>query len=165
MSVPRSEVPAAGLAAIVMGLTLCPFGYLAAGALAQFSPLLGFGMLPLLVASSGYLLYRFLALPAKAAPVNRIAEALCWLVIVVFLAIVSGISLQTVFERIGLTVSILMVTSVVCFPVALLRQTALQQRIARKVSGRTAAILLFVILLAGIGVVATYLNREPAFIG
>lgn len=160
-----SNLPAAGLAACVLGLVLCPFGYVAIGALAGFAPAFAWVTLPPLLLSSGYLLFRFLSPPKENASssLHRIAEVSSWIVIVAFIAIVSGFTLQTKFERVGFSLTIFLVTSLLCLPVVLMRKTALQQRLARLPNGVVKSVLIAVVLISAATATA-HLLGAPAFI-
>lgn len=159
------NLPAAGLAACVLGLALCPFIYIAIGALGGFAPAFSFVSLPPLLISCGYLLYRFLSKPGAPASsgVRLIAELASWMVIVAFVAIVSNFTLQTPFERLGLSLCFFLLASALCLPMVLMRRTALQQRLMQLPSA-VATFVLLLVLLMSTTIVAIYLSRAPAFI-
>ena len=158
------NLPSAGLAACVLGLVLCPFAYVAIGALAGFAPAFSFLTLPPLLASAGYLLYRFLSKPAQGSSSTLLlsAEVVSWIVIAAFLVVVSGFTLLTRFERIGLSSTLFLVATLVALPGVLLRRTALQQRLRRFPDGVTLVLLLAVLVVAVVSMVI-YLLRAPAF--
>jgi hypothetical protein len=160
-----SNLPVAALAACVLGLLLCPFGYVAIGALAGFAPAFSWVTLPPLLLSSGYLLFRFLTQPKENASsgAHLIAEVVSWIVIVAFITLVSGFTLLTTFERVGLSLTIFLVVSLLCLPVVLIRKTALQQRLTRLPNVIARSVLLLV-LLASAATATVYLLRAPAFI-
>jgi hypothetical protein len=160
-----ANLPTAGLAACVLGLVLCPFVYVAIGALAGFAPAFAWVTLPPLLLSSGYLLYRFLSTPGEnpAGGPQLIAEVVSWIVIIAFVTIVSGFTLQTSFERIGLSLTLFLLASLFCLPVVLMRKTALQQRLVRLPGNVARSVLLAVLSLSAV-TATVYLLRAPAFI-
>ncbi|MEZ5584015.1 MAG: hypothetical protein R3F37_15875 [Candidatus Competibacteraceae bacterium] len=158
------HLPSTGLSACVLGLVLCPFAYIAIGALAGFAPALSFLTLPPLIASTGYLLYRFLAKPTgnSSSRLLLLAEIISWLLIAAFLVVVSNFTLLTGFERIGLFSTLFLVTALVSLPAVLVRRTALEARL-RRLPDVVALLLLLVILLMAAATMAVYLLRPPAF--
>lgn len=160
-----SSLAKAGLSACVLGLVLSPFGYIAIGALNGFAPALSFVALPPLLASVGYLLFRLLSKrgAGSASKWSMLAELVSWILIAAFLVVVSGFSLQTGFERIGLFSMLFLVASVVALPVVLMRTTALGERLGSLPHG-VAMFLLLAVLLAAVVAMAAYLLRTPVFI-
>jgi hypothetical protein len=154
----HSSLPASALAALVLGLVLCPFIYVAIGALGQFAPALSFVALPLLLISSGYLLFRFLGKPKEPASNGMwlIGEILSWFLIAAFIAIVSNFTLFTTFERIGVLLMFFLLASLFSLPVVLTRKTMLQQRLMKL---SNAIIILLFVLIASISttIVVIYL--------
>lgn len=152
---------------------LCPFGYIAIGGLTGFDPAFALITLPPLLAASAYLLARYLSTPREAPTANRtlrvaeiasrLAEIASWLVILGFLTVISGFTLLTRFERIGLSSTFFLAATVLCLPVALLRRTALEQRLAR-LPGGAAKLALSAILLGAAALAIAYLVRDPSFI-
>src|SRR5687767_4776981 len=165
LSESRSNLPAAGLAACMLGLVLCPFVYVAIGALAGFAPAFSWVALPPLLLSSGYLLYRFLGKPKESSSsrLHLIVEVLSWILIVSFVAVVSGFTLQTAFERVGLSLTIFLLASLFCLPAAVMRRTALQQRLMRVPNGVVKSVLL-VIVSVSLVTATLYLFGARAFI-
>ena len=159
------NLPVAGLTACVLGLVLCPFAYVAIGALAAFAPAFSWIALPPLLLSNVYLLYRFLAKPNESSSgrLHLIAEVLSWIMIAAFVAVVSGFTLQTAFERIGLSLTIFLMASLFCLPAAVMRKTALQQRLMRLPNGVVKSVLLVVVSVSVI-IATAYLFGTPAFI-
>lgn len=151
------SLPAAGLAACVLGLVLCPFVFVAniirrPGAMeAEF----WFVTLPPLLICCGYLLYRFLGKPkerASSSPrrlivkiIGWLMEILSWLVIVAFITVVSFYPLNTTFERILISVTFFLFASLLSLPVVLVRKTALQQRLMQLPRGVVPSVLVLVI--------------------
>jgi hypothetical protein len=121
------DLPSAGLSACVLGLVLCPFGYIAIGALAGFAPAFSFLTLPPLLASAGFLLYRFLSRPVEGISSNLLmyTEVVSWIVVVAFLVVVSKFTLLTRFEQIGLFSTLFLGASLVSLPGVIMRRTAL----------------------------------------
>ncbi len=161
----RSSLPSAGLAACVLGLLLCPFAYIAIGALRGFGIAFTLITAPPLLASSGYLLYRFLSRPVQdgaSRPLFVWAEAVSWVIIAAFLVLVSGFTLMTGLERIGLTSALFLATTVISFPVVLIRRMALQERLMRLPS-TAATLLLATVLVLAATAAAVYALRAPAF--
>jgi hypothetical protein len=158
------HLPSAGLAACVLGLVLCPFAYIAIGALRGFAPAFSFLTLPPLLASAGYLLYRFLSRPPQG-PSNMLllsAEVFSWILIGLFLVVVSGFTLVTRFERFGLSATLFLVASLVSLPVVLLRRTALQQRLSG-LPRALAIVLLLAVLVVALVTMVVFLLQAPAF--
>jgi hypothetical protein len=169
MSSGRSEnhafLPASALAALVLGLVLCPFIYVAIGALGQFAPALSFVALPPLLISSGYLLFRFLGKPKEPASnsvwligriLSLIGEILSWFVIAAFLVIVSNFTLFTTFERISVLLKFFLLTSLFSLPFVLIRKTMLQQRLMQLPN--SVIILLFILVVSiSAAIVVVYL--------
>lgn len=160
-----SPLPSAGFSACVLGLLLCPFVYIAIGALAGFAPAFSFLMLPPLLASTGFLLYRFLSRPAPDSSNNLhlLAEIFSWIVIASFLVVVSKFTLLTQFERVGLFSTFFLIATLVSLPAVLIRRTALQERLRRLPDAVTILLPLAVLLAAGVTMVI-YLFRAPAFL-
>jgi hypothetical protein len=159
------HLPSAGLAACVLGLVLCPFAYIAIGALRGFAPAFSYLTLPPLLAGAGYLLYRFLSRPAQAPSSTLLlsAEVVSWILIALFLVAVSNFTLFTRFERIGLSATLFLVATLVSLPVVILRRTALQGRLSRLPDAVAIVLLLAVLLVAGV-TMTVYLLRPPAFL-
>ena len=150
----------------ILGLVLCPFGYIALGALSGFAPGFAYRTLPPLLASVGFLLYRFLSKPrAEAADAMLIViEVVGWILIAAFLALVSSFNLATLFEQIGLTATFFLAASGISLLVVLLRSTAVQQRLKRFPTFAIGLLLLVLVVLAAVATGAYFL-RAPAFIG
>ncbi len=159
------HLPSAGLSACVLGLVLCPFAYIAIGALAGFAPAFSFLTLPLLLASAGYLLYRFLSQPASGSSSRLLVgvEMIGGFLIAAFLIVVSNFTLLTGFERIGLFSTLFLVATLVSLPAVLVRRTALEERL-RRLPDVVALPLLLAVLLAAVVTMAVYLLRAPAFL-
>ena len=153
------------LSACILGLALCPFAYIAIGALGGFAPAFSFLALPLLLASSGFLIYRFIwkRTWVRANKLLLLAEAGSWVLIVTFLGIVSGFTLQTRFERAGLFATLFLSVSLLCLPLVLMRNTALRERLGG-LPDQFALPLLLVIILTAAGTMAVYLFQSPAFL-
>jgi hypothetical protein len=156
----------AALAACLLGLALCPVGFIAMGALSQFPPLFSAVMLPPFLLGCCFLLWRYLSRPAEP-PTRRIAlllaEVPSWIAVAVFLFFVSGFTLLTTFERLGIVSTAFLAASVVCLPVVLLRRTALERRLADLPGALVLAVLLLLLAGASAATVA-YLRTPPAFI-
>jgi hypothetical protein len=122
--------------------------------------------LPPFLLACGFLLSRYLSAPPDP-PVRRAAllmlEGASWILIGVFLFLVSGINLATPLERAGAACTAFLVASFGCLPVALLRRTSLEQRLGRlpRAAGVT---LLLSILVASIALTVVYLKTPAAFI-
>jgi len=151
----RSFLPATALAAFVLGWVLCPFIYVAIGALGHFfAPAFFFIALPLMLISSGCLLFRFLGKPKEPASSAAwlIAEILSWFLIAAFITVVSNFTLFTPFERIGVLFMLYLLASLLSLPIVLMRKTALQQRLMKLPN---SVITLLLVLVASISVVIT----------
>lgn len=152
------------LSACVLGLVLCPFGFVVAGALGGFSPMLTVVVVPPLVVAAGFLLYRFLARPrdTRLTALHIVLESVCWLVLAAFVVIVSGFNLLRPVERLGLTSGFLLLAIVLCLPLAFLRASDLRQRVSRLAPGVAGGFV--VILVAGAAfAAAAYFNTPAAF--
>ncbi|GKT23379.1 hypothetical protein [Acidovorax sp. SUPP3334] len=122
------------LSSLIMGLLLTPTIYIAMGALGGFATAFTFISLPLLLACTLFLLCRFLAKPGSTAtPRQWLAglESIAWLGVVFFLFIVSGFTLLTHAERVGLFCTLLLIASFLAAPWMALRPSMLAARIAR----------------------------------
>lgn len=161
----RPNWQSAGLAACVLGLILCPFSFVAIGALASFGAQVTWVGLPLLSSSSGYLLSRYLAKPQRSA-VSRwhvLAESVSWTFLAAFLALISRFTLMTRFEQLGLVCLFFLVAALLSLPIVLLRPTALRERL-RRVQPRLAGMLLLVIVLAAAVTATVHLVTPARFI-
>lgn len=160
-----TNLPKAALAACILGLVLCPFGYIAMGALAGFTPAFSWLALPPLLASVGYLLIRFLARQGQgaASKLALLAELFSWTVIAAFLAVVSGFTLLTKLERIGLFATVFLAATLLSLLIFLLRRTALEERLKPLPLPLTLLVLLAVLLAAAVAM-GYYLLHAPAFI-
>lgn len=170
MTLPQSDAGSgklarAGLAACILGLVLCPFAYIAMGALRGFAPAFSWLTLPPLLAGSGYLLYRFLSNRPRATTgkVPLLLELISALLIAAFLVIVSGFTLFSIVERVGLFCMLFLICTLLALPIVLLRKTALADRLAR-LQGKLSLGLMLLVLLAAIAATGLYLIRPPAFL-
>ncbi len=159
------HLPSAGLAACFLGLVLSPFAYIGIGALGGFAPAFSFLMLPPLLASVGYLLYRFLSRPTRDSPgyLLVLIEIVSWISITAFLVMVSNFTLLTKFERIGLFSTLFLAATLVSLPTVLMRRTALEERL-RRLPNAVTLLLLLAVLLAAVATMTLYLLRAPAFL-
>jgi hypothetical protein len=133
-----------------VGLILCPFAYIATGALSGFPAGFSYTSLPPLLLGSGFLLGRYLARPKESAAGGILLgalEAISWLVLVTFLYLVSGVNLSIGIERFGLACTGFLAASLVALPVLLLRPTRLETRLARLPRG--LATLALIVIVAG----------------
>ncbi len=161
-----SKLPCLGLSACVLGLVLCPLAYIAMGALSGFAPAFSFLTLPPLLASTSYLLFRFLSKLGRGSSSKLLvtAEIVSWILTIAFLIVVSNFTLLSEFERIGLFCTLFLLSTLVSLPIALIRQTALEERL-RQLPNTVAIFLLLVVLLLVAVVIATvYLLRMPTFL-
>jgi hypothetical protein len=163
VSPPRAPFAVRVLAACTLGLLVCPFVFLAIGALSHFPAMFSIVMLPTFLVGCGFLLFRYLAKP-REAPARRpalvVLESLSWMSVGVFLFFVSGINLPTTFERVGAACTAFLVGSAICFPVVVLRRTALERRLGYLRPAAALAILL--LILGGSVVIAVAYLRTPA---
>ena len=161
----RAALPAAVLAALVLGLVLCPYIYVAIGALGQFAPALSFVALPLLLISSGCLLFRFLGKPKERASSNAwlIAEILSWFVIAAFITVISNFTLFTTFERIATFFMFFLLASLLSLPVVLMRKTALQQRLMKLPNRVITPLLVLIVSVSAAIVVVDLLTPNPVW--
>lgn len=153
------------LAACISGLVICPYGYIAFGALSSFPPAFSFIFLPPLILGSGFLFWRFLSKPLEkpTSTLLLVLEAASWIAIGVFLFYVSNFRLLTVFERIGLSCLFFLLASLISLPVVVFRETSLERRLAKLPSSVSIAALVVVLALSGTAAII-YLVRAQAFI-
>ncbi|MDA8519839.1 hypothetical protein [Acidovorax sp. NCPPB 4044] len=154
------------LASVIVGLLLTPLAYIGIGALGGFAIAFAAISMPLLLLCSLFLFHRYLRRPAASAHPRRwpqVAEAAAWLLVVFFLAIVSGFTLLTTAERFGLFCTLALVASLVALPWMALRPSALVARVAQWPAAAVAAgALMSVGVLAGGAVV--YLVTPSRFL-
>jgi hypothetical protein len=162
----RNRITSALLAACTLGLLLCPFVYLAMGALTAFEPALFAVTLPPLGASIYYLGRRYLREEAGKLKKTRHAllEFVSWFVVGGFLLIVSDLGLQTSSERVGLFFCIELPASAACLPFTLRRRMALTERLAHLPAWVAIAALALFAGAAAIAI-ATYIVLPTQFIG
>ena len=151
-----------GLSACVLGLVLCPAAFILIGALNGFGFPVTLAAIAILPASIGSLLYRFLS--TRHALRLGWSGLLCFALIGGFVVVLSGFTLFTTLERIGLTCLLFLVASALSVPVVLWRETALRARLRQIPNGPAAACLVLALGLAG-AFAASYLIRPAAFIG
>jgi len=154
-----------GLAACILGLVICPFLYIAIGALFSFSPAFSLLMLPPLLVGSSFLLWRFLSGPTDQATSTMfiVTEGISWIAIVAFVILISRFKLLTAFERFGLFCTFFMLASICCLPLVLIRETALEQRLTQLPNGLSISALLIILMLSGF-VIIIYFLSTPVFI-
>jgi hypothetical protein len=163
---PIEHLPAAALTACVLGLLSSPIVYVATGALSDLSPVFSFVMLPPFLLAAGFLLSRYLA--GSAEPSGRrgvlaLLEVAAWLAVAMFLFFVSGVHLMRGLERVGAACAASIGAAIVWLPVAVLRRTALERRLARLSKAAAITALLLFVGAAGAAAIA-YLVTPPAFI-
>jgi len=160
------RLPPVALAACPLGLLLCPFAFIAGGALSGFSPSFSLVLLPPFLLGCGFLLRRLLATPKEPGArqaLQRALKAISWLVVVSFLYLISGVNLLRAFERFGAVCTYFLVVSVAVLPLLLLRPTDLETRMARLPRGLSVVVLLLLLGVSTVAMVA-YLTAPPAFI-
>lgn len=167
MNAPARRFPVSALAACLLGLAICPLAFIAMGALAQFPPLFTALFLPPFLLGAGFLLWRYVSRspdpPARRLPL-LVLEGLGWIAVVVFLYFVSGFTLLTTAERVGLASTAFLTASVLCLPVVLLRRgTALERRLSPLPDAAAIALLLLV-LVASAAATVSYLTTPAKFI-
>jgi len=147
------------LAALILGLILCPFIYVAFGALEGYPSTPAYIILiilPPFLISSAFLLFRLLSKPKESASkkIWQIVEILSWLVIAAFTWFVSFHPWNSLIEWIGLLFIVYLLASLISLPIVLfMRKTALQQRLMKRPPIAKAGIVLGVafLLVAGCG--------------
>lgn len=130
----KHKMPVRVLSSFIMGLALAPLGYIAIGALGGFSAAFAMLSLPLLLGSMLFLLFRLLPAASGPKPGGRWLvglEVLGWLLTGLFLLVVSGFTLLTTWERIGLFCVVLLAASVLAAPVVWWRPCALVARVGQ----------------------------------
>ena len=152
--------------ACLLGLVVCPYGFIAVGALSSYPALFSVVMLPPFLLGSGFLLWRYLSRPSPAPGRRRfllVFEGLSWLAVGVFLFFISNFTLLTDLERFGAVCTDFLAASALFLAVVLLRSTALEQRLGRL---PRAVVLIFLILLLVAAVPASvrYLVTPPKFL-
>jgi len=156
----------AALAACILGLLVSAYLYIAIGALFGFNLAFSVLILPLFLGTSGFLLWRYLSKP-KDRPLKfqLIAiEIVSWIGVLAFLYIISGFTIMTISERIGLTSTFFLLASIFCLPLIRLRKsTTLEQRLMRLSSGITIGVLIVVLTLSSLAMMI-YLFSTPRFI-
>jgi hypothetical protein len=155
----KKNLVATALTACILGLVTCPLPYVVIGALLQASLAFSIVELPPFLIGSGFLLWRYLARPPLAAggiPL-LVAEILSWDGLAVFLFDISGFSLMTTAERIGLASMFFLLTSLLCLPLVIWRETALEAWIERLPRAMSAAALVIVLVATGIAIAAFFL--------
>ncbi len=126
----KSAIPAALLAACILGLVSGPYNYIIAGALFSFPLAFSLLILPPFLAGSAYLLWSFLRSNHHSTQLwSFILEWISWLAIVNFTVLISGFTLMTESERFGAFCVIFLAASALCLPLTLLRESALQKRL------------------------------------
>jgi hypothetical protein len=160
------RLPAALLAACVIGLVLSPLGYVATGALGDFRASFALVALPLLVASIAFLLWRYLRAArddARGAGALGVAEALGIAVVVGFLVLASGARLTRGAQRVGIAAGFALAATVIALALVLPRRSALEARLARVPRGAAVAALVALLLaaLAAVGVALATPARFP----
>jgi len=152
--------------ALILALLLCPFLYIAAGFLTQFSPIFSVIFIPTTLASVGYLVSRYFlrTLPPKRYFSALLLEIIAWLITVFFMSVLSKVSLNNKFEALGLFSSIYLVSFVLALVIiAFMKKTYIESRFNHlKKTTRyliLASVLIPVSCLSGFWMVST-----PSFI-
>jgi hypothetical protein len=161
-----SRFPAALLAAYVVGVVLSPLGYVATGALGDFRTSFALAALPLLAASIGFLLWRYLREgqdDERGAGALRVVEALGLAFVVGFLVLASGARLTRGAQRIGIAAGFALAAMVLALALVLPRRSALEARLAR-VPRRAATAALVALLLAALAAVGVALATPARFV-
>jgi hypothetical protein len=157
--------PSTMLASCIVGLIISPFIYIGIGALFNFSAAFSLIMLPPLLLASGFLLWRFLNKPRGQgnSMLIFVLEVISWMAIIAFLVFISGYSLLTTFERVGLFCTFFLIATAICLPLMSMRNTSLEQRIKELPKGIVIAALVLVLASSGLLFVA-YQMSTPRFI-
>jgi hypothetical protein len=161
----KKNLIATALTACILGLVTCPLPFIAIGALSQLTRDFCFIALPPFLIGSGFLLWCYLARPAANSggiPL-LVAEILSWDAIAIFLFFVSAIGLQDTAQRIGFASMCFLLTSLLCLPLVIWRETALEAWIRGLPRAMSAAALAVVIATASIAI-ATYFLIPSHFI-
>jgi hypothetical protein len=154
----KKNLTATALTACILGLVTCPLPYVAIGALSEFAFTFSLILLLPFFIGSGFLLWRYLARPPISGGIRLlVAEILSWGVVAAFLFFISGFSLMTTAERIGLASMFFLLTSLLCLPLVIWRETALEAWIGRLPKAMSAAALVIVLVATGIAIVAFFL--------
>ena len=133
----KDKIPVVVLSSFIIGLLLTPRVYIVIiGVLGGGGgfPMAFSVLFPPLLGSMLFLVSR-LFFHSRAQGTARlllmVAEAVCWLMVGVFLFLVSGFTLLTTQERMGSFSMLLLLASVLAAPVVLLRPPVLVARVAR----------------------------------
>jgi len=158
------RVPAAALAACALSLAICPIGFIATGTLGMYPPAFGYLMVPPFVLGCGYLLVRYLARPGAPRRLPLLLlELPSWIAVLALLFFLSNYSLVTSFERAGGVCVAFLAALALCLPVALLRRTALEERLGRIPIGVAMAVVLLVIATTAV-VAVVHLTTPDRFL-
>jgi hypothetical protein len=161
------RLPAAALASCSVGLILCPFVFIAGGALSGFATVASLVLLPPFLLSCGFLLRRYLARPGASAGRQALLgslEAIAWLVVVTFLYWLSGVNLSRGFERFGTVCMAFLASSAIALPLLLLRSTRLEAAWTRLPRALSVVALLLILGVATLAMIVN-LTTAPHFIG
>jgi hypothetical protein len=144
------------LAAMVLGLIVCPLVFVAIGGRRDLRPIFFAAASPPVLAATAFLLFRYLARPSVVPPrmASKILEVLSWVVVTTFLVVVSGVNLLVGIERVGASAGIFLVVSLVWLPILIKRRTAIEHRLARLPARGAGLIAGVIAIFAAIAVVA-----------
>jgi hypothetical protein len=156
----KRNLVATALTACVLGLVTSPLSFIVVGASrSEFSPTSSFILLLPFFVSSGFLLWRYLArspITVGGIPL-LVAEILSWNTIAVTLFTVSGIGLQDTAQRIGSSSMSFLLISLLCLPLVIWRETALEAWIRRLPRAMSVGALVIVLAAATIAIAADFL--------
>ena len=161
----KQNHPAMLLASLVSGLLLTPVVYIAIGALGAFSAQLSYFVLPVFILSAGYLFWSLFASSERgeSSRWTILLESLCWLVVILFLMVISGFRLFTMGERIGFACSIFLVTTMISYPVVYLRSSVLLSRM-EKLPRSNSMVFAVVVILSAVISSGYYIIRPSGFL-
>lgn len=128
------SMPAAALAACLLGFVWCPLPFLALAARAELQPMASTMLFSIFSLSAGVLLVRLLRKPSETPSFGiaiGIVELASWATLAAILLFISKMHLMRGVERWGTVSLVFMSASVLCFPVVWMRRTAVEQRIKR----------------------------------
>jgi hypothetical protein len=166
VTVKAARVPYVLLTAVVLGLLSCPVVFVAFGR-RDLRPIFLAVVVPPLLAAVGFLLLRYLARPTERSRrrLSLIFEVVSWIVAMAFLTVVSGVNLLVGIERIGAASVVFLVASVLWLPVVIRKRTALEDRLAALLSGRSATVIVAIVATAAVVTALMNLATPSRFSG
>lgn len=153
------------VSALILALLLCPFLYIAAGFLMQFSHIFSIIFVPAALASIGYLFLRyFLRTPPKKYFVLLLLEIIAWLITVFFISVLSKVSLNNKLEALGLFSSIYLVSFVLALAIIAFMKKTYIESYFNHFQKTTRYLILASVLIPVICLSSFWMVSTPSFI-